>query len=77
MHALDALLTTPVKWALGLVGFVLFYIGVVTTARDSEEKSNTWLGKSSKRVEALGQGALRMQSDFLRETCENYASLVR
>jgi hypothetical protein len=65
--------TAPVRWTLGALGIVLFYIGMTTT-KDSQGQPDNWLERKSKEIRALGEGVLQLQNAFLREVCEKYAS---
>ena len=65
--------TVPVPWILGALGIVLFYIGVTMT-KDSQGQPDNWLERKSNEIRALGEGVLQLQTAFLREVCEKFAS---
>jgi hypothetical protein len=67
------MLTSPVRWILGAVGIVFFYIGT-TTNRDSHGQPDNWLERKSREIRALGEGVLQLQTAFLREVCEKFVS---
>jgi hypothetical protein len=65
--------TVPVRWILGALGIVLFYIGMTMT-KDSQGQPDNWLERKSKEIRALGEGVLQLQTAFLREVCGKFAS---
>jgi hypothetical protein len=63
---------TLVRWILGALGIVLFYIGVTMT-KDSQGEPDNWLERKSKQIRTRGEGVLQLQTAFLRGVCERFA----